>query len=592
MAITPVDERSLRPAEPSDRLGLTILITTSVAVYARLYYGLDFTDESFYVALPYSFTLGHRPLVDELAAHQFAGLLLLPAVKAYLAIVGSNEGLVLFARHLYFALSCLCAWIARDTLSAIFGRRAGNLAAAFSLVYVPFALPSLSYNSLASLGILAGSMLLACACLPGRSPLRLGFGVVAVAIASFAYPPAFVAATVALLIGLGSFLVVRESDSRRVAMVTVITTGLAAALLGLLTIHHHGGIAALQRLAELNDAFALQGGDFQKLNAILWEINHQKLYLVALFTLFLAMFLGMKWIPNSFLAVAGALLVAPALLAIEVLHEDFREPYSTAPFVVIALGLMAPIALRLIHQRLERSALAALLVIVLPSLLFAVVILWASANGLRNAALGCLPASLVALCCVSMLRPDRASRDLPSPVGSRVMTALAVSLLCFQTFQLWTHVYRDHPVSDLTARIESGAWKGIHTTRQKKFFVARLQRAIARERGDAKTILFMDYFPAGYLLSDLRPRTPAIWLFPWNTQQQGNKAIREIYARHFPDQQSLPDMLVRMSCIPAHENMRIALRPDDPLAERLRAGQYEHVDQQDCYGMLRKGTGG
>ncbi len=65
------------------RLGVVAIFgITALAVYARLYFGIDFTDESYYAALPYAFSLGHRPLQDELAIHQFAGLMLVPAEKA------------------------------------------------------------------------------------------------------------------------------------------------------------------------------------------------------------------------------------------------------------------------------------------------------------------------------------------------------------------------------------------------------------------------------------------------------------------------------------------------------------------------------
>lgn len=583
------DQPNGRGLEPSaDPVGLAIFAAVFAAVYLRLFYGLDFTDDSFYIGLPYAFALGHRPLVDELAAHQFAGLLLLPAVKAYLGVVGSNAGLVLFARHLYLALSLAAALLARQTLSSVFGSRAGNLLAALSLGYIPFLLPSLSYNSIMCLCMLAGVMLLASASLPGRSPTRLGLGVASVALASFAYPPVLVAALVAIALGLLSFCSVREPELWRRAVLIVAGTGLASAGAAVALLFHFGGVAELQRLADLNAAFEVQGGGSAKLELLLAEILYQRSYFIVLPALLVAIVCGLRWIRARRLAVAAAALTGPALLAAESLYLPLREPYATAPFVLMTLGVLAPIGLLLARNRLTRNASAALLVVVVPSILCAGVVVWATANGFRNGALGLLPACLVGVGCIAGLRPGEPSRGLGFPRASIVFTTFAASLLAFQIFEIWTHVYRDHPISELSATVEQGAFAGIHTTNEKKAFLRTFEQDLAKVRGSAQTVLFTDYFPGGYLLSDLRPRTPAIWLFPWNDIQQGNREIREIYARNFADLQSFPDLIVRIKCVPADWDVPVPMRANDPLALRLLQGGYQRVTARDCYTISKR----
>ena len=82
---------------------LTALVAAS---YARMYFGVDFTDEAFYVALPYRFANGARPLVDEaLLVQQSSAVLLYPFVKSYTGVAGT-KGIVVFARHLHFLFVC------------------------------------------------------------------------------------------------------------------------------------------------------------------------------------------------------------------------------------------------------------------------------------------------------------------------------------------------------------------------------------------------------------------------------------------------------------------------------------------------------
>lgn len=89
-------------------MGLGSFALVAAFSYLRLYFGVDLTDESYYVALPVSFANGYRPFQDEIEMGQFAGLLLTPFIRLYLSILDSKEGVVLFARHLYFFTTFFC----------------------------------------------------------------------------------------------------------------------------------------------------------------------------------------------------------------------------------------------------------------------------------------------------------------------------------------------------------------------------------------------------------------------------------------------------------------------------------------------------
>ncbi|MCP5045253.1 MAG: hypothetical protein GY944_29855 [bacterium] len=567
------------------RVGLTVFAVAAIALYARLYFGIDFTDDAFYVALPYAFALGHRPLVDELAAHQFAGIALVPFVKAYLFATGSQDGLVLFARHLYFAAALACAAIARSTLSALFGRAIGTLCAAVSLAYVPFMLPTVSYNTLAYLGLFAGSMLLSSTCLPQRKPWRIGAGVLCVALAGFAYPPVSAAGLVATLLALVGVHHVREPQLRSRALAATAGAGMLALAIAAATIFSYGDLGDLARIRALSDAFAVQGGGLEKLLQIVGEALLQWKYFLALGTFCGFVTAAIRWIRDPRLAAATLLFTAPALLLASWLFIPHREPFSTAPFVISALGGLAAVSLRRLCASVTPHQAAALRVILIPSLLSGAVVVWASANGLRNGALGLLPACLVA---VGTLPAWRSSgRGGAAPAGWPTVV-FALGLVGFLVLEMWTHVYRDQPIHLLTARMESGAWQGIYTSEDKQRYIQTLERDIAHWRGNARTVLFMDYFPGGYLLTDLRPKTPALWLFPWNETQQGNRAIREIYARELGSEDQFPDLLVRMRCVPTHRMVPIPIKAEDPLARRLADAGYRRVEVRDCHRIMKR----
>ena len=258
-------------------------------------------------------------------------------------------------------------------------------------------------------------------------------------------------------------------------------------------------------------------------------------------------------------------------MAIDGLYVDSTEPFTSAPLVLTALGFAAfPLAV-CVQSTLAREHRLGLMLIAATSGVAGIVIMWASANGLRNGPLGLLPAALVGLGALGLLArcgaPEAARRV-------EVASILLCSLMAFQLAQLWSTAYRDAPPAALEVTIDAGPWMGLRTTPARKHFVEQMASDLRSARADAATILFYDYMPAGYLLSDLRPRTPALWLFPGYCCQ-GNPRARRVYASGFDGERPLPDLVVRMRCLfgPGEPRRLVEPRgwpPDPPLRERPR----------------------
>jgi hypothetical protein len=165
---------------------------------------------------------------------------------------------------------------------------------------------------------------------------------------------------------------------------------------------------------------------------------------------------------------------------------------------------------------------------------------------------------------------------------------LTASLLLFQLQELWAHAYREFPPGELGATVRSGPWKGIRTTPRKIEFLARLAADLARVRDGAESILFYDYFPAGYLMTDLEPRTPGLWLFPDSPLHQGNAGLRRVYAERLRSDGRRPDLVVRLRCIPTRPPMRLQYPQHDPVSELFEPPDYETVVQRGCYSVARR----
>ena len=176
-----------RPS-PSRIVAAVGAVTVVGLTYWRIWYGVDLTDESFYVVLPWRFAGGARPFVDETTVVQQAGLLVTPFVWIWRELVGV-DGVVLYVRHLQLLFSLLVGTAVflglRDVLR---NAPATLLAAVAAVAFVPFDIHSLSYNTLGSGLFTAGCMLGFRSLEPRASHWWLVAAGICHGLAVFAYP--------------------------------------------------------------------------------------------------------------------------------------------------------------------------------------------------------------------------------------------------------------------------------------------------------------------------------------------------------------------------------------------------------------------
>ena len=193
-------------------------VMAAAALLHRIPYGTSNRDEAFYSAMPYSFLLGNRPYVDELAMHQNAGILLMPLYRAYLLVVGSADGIILFNRYLYFACVSACSILSYQLARRLSDRATACLVGALVVSFSYFNIFALSYNSCGAFGFLCGVLCCARALLEPRPGMRLFLAGLFFLCAMFSYPgmaPAVLAELVLVL-----YWLKRETDpaARRSAL--------------------------------------------------------------------------------------------------------------------------------------------------------------------------------------------------------------------------------------------------------------------------------------------------------------------------------------------------------------------------------------
>lgn len=567
-------------------LGLFCLVALALGV--RLRYGIDFSDESFYVALPYAFNLGHRPIVDELSVHQFAALMLVLPVKVFMALVGSQEGLVLYVRQLYFLAALATSLIMARTLARVTGWGVALLVAASVLAYVPFSIPSLSYNTIASLGLVSGLFLLASASTSQRPAWDLFLGTFFLSLVAIAYIP-LAPVALAAAIACTSRLVrdskkVPRSTAKALGFAALLGAGLPAAWLGI-SLFRYVDISSVGEMMNLNRAIGMQGGGLRKAIVLMNELYFESVCILLNGLIIYGSVNVFRRVTRKWLGILLLLLAGPALFLASYTYFPMTEPYTSLPLVLMLLAFSAVFGLRGKAPRGWGEAWSSLRWLVAASMFAGVCIAWASANGLRNSALGFLPAALVGLALFARPREEK----VEDVVRTRsFFVSFLVSFLGFALYSFYGNVYRDAPLAKLDTQVVGGAYDGIYTTPERREFLAGLEADLADLRGQSETVFFFDYFPAGYLLSDLVPETPALWTFMLPTEKPIRHPVRTAYARHFQDPKDLPDLIVEMRILLLlrREN---AKRPAwDPVRVRMSRGTHDQVMEREHYRVLRK----
>ena len=497
--------------------GLAALVCVFAAV--RLGYGVDLSDEGFYAAIPYRFALGDRPFVDELAIFQTSGLLVYPLVKIRLALVGSTEGLILYLRECYWVTAILLTVLSAIALSPLTGPALGTASAIALVAFVPFSIPTFSYNALACLFWTAGL------CSSGRALIAPNgsrgwalVGALLITASVFCYPPLIVAA---LVWG----VVVALARGRLGGVAWLLGSGLtvAVALIALV------GTGALFEVFRYTTGSGVHGGGGDKLLGVLvgcWSQFPSFAFLAAGVGLVCLAKLGFEWL----------LLALPATYYFGY-SAELRSLVPTSSFFVaygaiLGCGLAAA-------DRAERRWSKLALFMGVPSVVAGLCFGWASTNGFLSSGIGMVPG-------FSLWIAHSASKLRRSGYGAAALLGTAAALFPLVHGQ-FTFFYRDGPRESMTEKIAFGPYAGLRTHPDKAQFVEALRKDVEVATKGKDTVVFHDDFPSGYLFSAARPGTRQLWITSMNFNPNEDRTpLIDYYSRS----ENLPDVVFEMAQFP------------------------------------------
>ena len=503
---TPMRARLAR-LQADELFGYVVLGSTWVLSFVRLRYGVDFTDEAWYAAVTQRFVLGDRPYLDEVQLRQTANLLTVPLYYAYLKCVGSTDGVIYFLRVAYFSsVQLAVSWAAYRLACAHASRVAAIIIAAVPLAFMPFEIPTFSYNNIGGSMFALGSLVGLRATLEARSGRPLLAAGVIHGIACLGYPPLGPAVLL--------YSVCIYFTAPRAAAVSCARLSLA----------HAAGVALVAVLFLVGF-----------LPSLLEGLPHMLGYETAIthprdFTKFVRL---LTWIavlspayPLWLLAIVSAALLARhhlasrlyvfvALTLIAVLwcththfdREDVLRRDVLSNHLVIYVALLGALFLPFSAQGALRRALW--LLGWLPGVASGLIMSMSSDNlGSMNAGIGCFVAALVSMLGLARVQPT----VTPPSRAARVVLASGLALVpAGMQANNYAFAYRDVPPLEADATVHTGPYLGLRGERRMVELAEELTLELRARVRPGERMLAYYATPAGYLFAAARPAFPITW---------------------------------------------------------------------------------
>lgn len=131
----------------ADAVFLLLWLGATAFLVWKAHYGFADRDESFYLTIPKRILQGDAILVEEWHVSQLSGILLVPIMAIYLLINPTAVGMMLHFRLIYVAFQAIVSLILYSRLKR-YSTVGALMGALIFMIYAPFGISALSYNSM------------------------------------------------------------------------------------------------------------------------------------------------------------------------------------------------------------------------------------------------------------------------------------------------------------------------------------------------------------------------------------------------------------------------------------------------------------
>ena len=514
-------------------LSLIVVFLICIAKLYFCFFGVEFTDEIFPIAISYSFSKGALPYLDEWNVTQNTSIFFTPITMLYCYFF-QTEAIVLFYRFFYFLLTGIIFFFSYIKIKKFINNKVLFIILAHFMIGNQYILNTIGYNSITNLLFFFGTILFCrLHCAPpsntkSKALIQISLGICHGAICII-YPS--IAFFLCFL-----FLFYIFITKERKFFFLYYTFGFFMAIAYPIFSLWRAGLPAILDIREYISGFNLINvGSIKVLYNKFSSINKINIIFIIIFYCFYYNSRTTeKFKETLFFGLVASLTITGFIYFIILKHNfsDLSIYLGFLPIFFVPFFLKSNATIRQTFFLLWVPPFLATFMPVISSTQGANASCVLTVNTVTFSFL------LIALCLLK-------NENLISKKFSKAFVYLGIIGFFILALSQFTQPYRDDHLSVLETRIESGPYKGLYTTAAKAEFLTKITKAV-REASYNKesTILFYDRFPAGYLLTNANPYTPTIWMFQ---QRKYNPPLnRKLFIRYYAKKNKLPTIIVRM----------------------------------------------
>lgn len=508
------------------RGGMILLaVVISLLLCYRMTIGVDLTDESYYLSFLDGWLKTGFRSSDALGLHQTAEMLVFPFVKIFAAVQPTEDGLALFNRFIYLVMSLISGYcffrFARTRQTFPVAVLCGIAVTSF----IPFSLPSPSYNTLGMLGMLCAVAAFATFS-EVQKPRWLMTSAVAWMVSVLAYPT-FVVVLASFLVAIAAVPILRPNFRRYVVWCLIFQ------IVGLGLLLSAFGVNRLMQIIEFtNSSLQVSTGLGGKLSKAAMLIGASDVFVtLCLASIAVGIFAGRGPRRSLHAWVTGAVITGILVAA------RFAGPFLYATshdyaFLLAIAGTTFFLTETITKTRNDHAMTAYFFV----GLFAGIVTSLTATNSIVNFAIGGFICVCVFLLAIFPKREVERHSHL-------ALLCLVAGLFLMSNF---TFIYGEsvNPLSSPPAkRIENGVFAGLLTTEDKARAINETTAFLATIPGDSITAV--GRFPSIYLLTRMRPKTLSTWDF---SQQNGaTPKIDSAISRFYGLEANLPSVVLNVT---------------------------------------------
>ena len=508
-----------------------ILLFAGILLLIKCFFSFCWSDETFYFSTAYRFYQGDSIFQHDWFPTQLSSVMLLPLFSAFVKIVGSTEGVILFFRICFVIYAVILSIVIYRIIRHSYPQWIALICALLYLFYTHLNIATLSYYTM-SVGFFLVAMLLIYHYYQTELRRYLVWSGVLFALSVLALPTMAVA-YVLIIFGIAVLLLA----CRFLPLPVWIKHAVEQAQLVTVCLWQFFGIIVP---AAIFGIFLLTNVKIQDfIQAIPYVLSDEEHGTSLIYPL-KKFFIGINEVYGYAAYLGYLLIIVTVVLALleahtKAVHKTVKVLLCVADICLFAVYFTCSLghtgyiqtalcmfALPLFFLTYKRSARNFFLLFA-SGMIFSVVYSYSSNGYLYILAMGHSIAAIGGVMMIYDFKQEICNEDTDSNLMEilSVLCTCVVMIALLQTITLrFVNVYRDAPLQDLTVKLEVGPAKGLYTTAKHAEMYQTVYDVLMNECQSANldpskennnSLFVTKLLPFGYLCSDLKCGSPTSW---------------------------------------------------------------------------------